>query len=214
MRAAWCRASEDKPVTYMDAELYGIWVKKKQACNLSPLKKDGFEKNGDTVMKNGHALRYAATQTSPTHTRTHTRTARTVAHPSCGQICPLWTGLPQWATSFHSCLNTIYVSSVFPHTPPPPLAPATSNPSTVSHHILVNTIRRKIISNHPDLSLIQVLSWMAGRRGGGWWVANGVKVFGYAGWMHEDNTPAPLPPLSHSVSYIKLIVRLVWLWDM
>ena len=101
-----------------------------------------------------------------------------------------------------------------PSHPPPPLAPATSNPSTVSHHILVNMIRRKIISNHPDLSLIQVLSRMAGRRGGGWWVANGVKVFGYAGWMHEDNTPAPLPPLSHSVSYIKLIVRLVWLWDM
>lgn len=97
-------------------------------------------------------------------------------------------------------------------TPTPTLNPLTS--STVSHHILVNMIRHKIIFNHPDLSLIHVLSMMVHRRRGGWWVASGVKVFGYAAWMHEDNTPAPLPPLSHSVSYIKLIVRLVWLWDM
>lgn len=31
-------------MTYMDAELHRIRVKKKQACNLSPLKRDGFEK--------------------------------------------------------------------------------------------------------------------------------------------------------------------------
>ena len=146
------------------------------------------------------------------HSHTHTHTHCSILHASrsvpCGQT-PTVSYKLQFLFKHHLCLLRL---PSHPH--PPPLAQATSNPSTVSHHILVNMIRRKIISNHPDLSLIQVLSRMAGRRGGGWWVANGVKVFGYAGWMHEDNTPAPLPPLSHSVSYIKLIARLVWLWDM
>ena len=151
----------------------------------------------------------------PTHTRTHTHMhcSNRSASFMRADLSPV-DGTPTVSYKLPFLFKHHLRLLCLPSHPPPPLAPATSNPSTVSHHILVNMIRRKIISNHPDLSLIQVLSRMAGRRGGGWWVANGVKVFGYAGWMHEDNTPAPLPPLSHSVSYIKLIVRLVWLWDM
>lgn len=208
MRAAWCRASEDKPMTYMDAELHRIRVKKKQACNLSPLKRDGFEKMEILWWSMGMLCDIQPLK-HPPNTHTHCSILHASRSVPCGRPPTVSYKLP---FLFKHHLRLLCLSS---HTPrPPPLAPATSNPSTVSHHILVNMIRRKIISNHPDLSLIQVLSRMAGRRGGGWWVANGVKVFGYAGWMHEDNTPAPLPPLSHSVSYIKLIVRLVWLWDM
>lgn len=36
----------------------------------------------------------------------------------------------------------------------------------------------------------------------------------HAAWMHERCTLAPLPPLSYSVSQIRLMAELLWPWDM
>lgn len=84
------------------------------------------------------------------YARTRTPTA---AHSSWVHIYPPWMQIPQRATSLCSCLNTIYILSVFfKHSPSTPIS------LIVSHHIVVNTVRRKITSNHSDLSLIRASS--------------------------------------------------------
>ncbi len=115
-QTAWCRAFRRQTF-----DLNRCWVMQnlveceKQAWNLSPLKRDGFE-NGDTVMTHGYALWCAAPQIS-THTDTHTHTPLqmySIRHESRFVPCGLNS---HWATGFFSCLNTIYIFLLCPLLP-------------------------------------------------------------------------------------------------
>lgn len=127
-------------------------------------------------MKHGHALWCAALQTSLHPPYIHTEKKKLLSNktPSAffmrADLSPV-DGTPTVSYRllflFKHHLRLCVSSS-----PPTPIS------STMSHHILVNTIRHKIIFNHSDLSLIQVLSRMVCRRRGAWLVASGVKVLG------------------------------------
>lgn len=86
--------------------------------------------------------------------------------------------------------------------------PYTPISSTVSHHITVTMVRHKIIFHHSDLSLIQVLSNGCGGGEGTWQGGEGSSEE-HAARMHDRCTFAPLPPLSYSISHIKLMVKLL-----
>lgn len=162
---------------------------------------DNFE-NRDSMMKQSHALWYAAPSKIPAdydYTRTRKQTA---AYSSWVHIYPPCMQFPQWARSFCSCLNTIYIPSVFfKHSPKPPFPPQC--------HIISRSTRWDAKLSSIILTSLWVRSCPMG--------VEVEKAFGggedsggeHAAWMHERCTFAPLPPLSYSVSHIKLMAKLL-----
>lgn len=133
------------------------------------------------------------------YARIHPQTA---AYFSWVHIYPPSMQIPQWARSLCSCLNTIYIPSVFfKHSPKPPFPPQCH---IISRSTWWDTKLSSIILTSLWFRSCPMGVEMEKALGGGE-DSSGE----HAAWMHERRTFAPLPPLSYSVLHFKLMVKLL-----
>lgn len=130
--------------------------------------------------------------------RMHTPT--NTAYSSWVHICPPCMQIPHWARSLCSCLNIIYIPSVFfKQSPKPPIPPQC--------HIISRSTRWDKKFSSITLTSLWFRSSAIGveveKTLGGGEDSSGE----HAAWMHERCTFAPLPPLSDSVLHIKLMAK-------